>query len=100
MTDKIKKTVDIAEDRGKLSGLIDQAVKGEPFIISKEGEPLDKVSALGAPGPTKTRRLGFRRGRSSSRTISIRCIVRKSNRCSMVTSKSTVLSGCHTSYEF
>jgi antitoxin (DNA-binding transcriptional repressor) of toxin-antitoxin stability system len=62
MTDKITKTVDIAEARGNLSKLIDQAGKGEPFINSKGGKPLVEVSALGAPGPTKTRWLGFMEG--------------------------------------
>jgi prevent-host-death family protein len=62
MTDKITKTFDISEARAYLSRLIDQAAKGEPFIISKGGKPLVKVSALDAPSPTKTRRFGFMEG--------------------------------------
>ncbi len=47
-------TVNISEAKKQLSKLVDQAVKGEPFIIAKRGKPLVKVVAL--------QRLGFMDG--------------------------------------
>jgi prevent-host-death family protein len=49
--------VDIHEAKTQLSRLIDQAVKGEPFVITKAGKPLVKVAALDSPAAP--RRLGF-----------------------------------------
>jgi len=54
------KTVNIHEAKTHLSKLIDQAVKGEPFVIAKAGTPLVKVVALDAPAAP--RRLGFLAG--------------------------------------
>jgi prevent-host-death family protein len=56
---KITRTVSISEARAQLSKLIDQASKGEPFIISKAGRPLVKVTAVEDPVPVPVRRLGF-----------------------------------------
>ncbi len=42
-------TVNIHEAKTQLSKLVDQAVKGEPFVIAKAGKPLVKVTALEAP---------------------------------------------------
>jgi prevent-host-death family protein len=53
-------TVNIHEAKTQLSRLVDQAAKGEPFIIAKAGKPLVKVSALDAPAMPK--RLGFLEG--------------------------------------
>jgi prevent-host-death family protein len=53
-------TVNIHEAKTQLSKLVDQAVKGEAFVIAKSGKPLVKVSALDAP-PTP-QRLGFLKG--------------------------------------
>jgi prevent-host-death family protein len=53
-------TVNISEAKRQLSKLIDQAAKGEPFIIAKAGKPLVKAVALDAPA--KPRRLGFMAG--------------------------------------
>ncbi len=55
-------TVNIHEAKTQLSKLIDQAVKGEPFIIAKAGEPLVKVTRLDAPAAGQARRLGFLAG--------------------------------------
>ena len=52
-------TVNIHEAKTHLSRLIEQAVKGEPFVIAKAGKPLVKVSALDAPSAQQVRRLGF-----------------------------------------
>lgn len=53
-------TVNIHEAKTQLSKLVDQAVKGEAFVIAKAGKPLVKVSALDAP--SAPRRLGFLTG--------------------------------------
>ena len=56
------KTVNIHEAKTHLSRLIDQAAKGEPFVIAKAGKPLVKVMALDAPAAGEMRRLGFLAG--------------------------------------
>jgi prevent-host-death family protein len=53
-------TVNIHEAKTQLSKLVDQAVKGEAFVIAKAGKPLVKVAALDAPQVPK--RLGFLAG--------------------------------------
>ena len=53
-------TVNIHEAKTQLSKLVDQAAKGEPFIIAKAGKPLVKVAALSAPETPQ--RLGFMKG--------------------------------------
>lgn len=53
-------TVNIHEAKTQLSKLVDQAVKGEAFVIAKAGKPLVKVAALEAPA--RPRRLGFLAG--------------------------------------
>jgi prevent-host-death family protein len=55
----VMRTVNIHEAKTHLSRLIEQAVKGEPFVIAKAGKPLVKVTALDAPPAGQTRRLGF-----------------------------------------
>ena len=44
------KTVGVHEAKTHLSRLIDQAVKGEPFVIAKGGTPMVKVMAIDTPG--------------------------------------------------
>jgi prevent-host-death family protein len=51
------RTVNIHEAKTHLSKLVDQAAKGEPFVIAKAGKPLVKVVPLDAP--EAPRRLGF-----------------------------------------
>jgi prevent-host-death family protein len=53
-------TVNIHEAKTQLSKLVDQAVKGEAFVIAKAGKPLVKVAALDAPPIPQ--RLGFLEG--------------------------------------
>lgn len=55
-------TVNIHEAKTHLSRLVDQAAKGEPFVIAKAGKPLVKVVALNAPESGETKRLGFLAG--------------------------------------
>ena len=53
------KTVGVHEAKTHLSRLIDQAVKGEPFVIAKGGTPMVKVMAIDSPSAGQQRRLGF-----------------------------------------
>lgn len=55
-------TVNIHEAKTHLSRLVEQAAKGEPFVIAKAGRPLVKVTALDAPEAGQARRLGFMAG--------------------------------------
>lgn len=55
-------TVNIHEAKTQLSKLVDQAAKGESFIIAKHGKPLVKVIALDAPSASQIRRTGFLEG--------------------------------------
>ncbi len=57
------KTVNIHEAKTQLSKLIEEASKGEAFVIAKAGKPVVKVTALGAPA--QVRRLGFMTGQIS-----------------------------------
>ncbi|HWK43227.1 MAG TPA: type II toxin-antitoxin system prevent-host-death family antitoxin [Stellaceae bacterium] len=56
------RTVNIHEAKTHLSRLVEQAAKGEPFVIAKAGKPLVKVMALDAPVAGQARRLGFMLG--------------------------------------
>jgi prevent-host-death family protein len=56
------KTVNIHAAKTNLSRLVDEAAKGEPFVIAKAGKPLVKVVALGTPSAAEVRRLGFLSG--------------------------------------
>jgi prevent-host-death family protein len=53
------KTVNMHEAKTHLSRLVDEALKGEPFVIARAGKPLVKVTMVDAPEP---RRTGFLRG--------------------------------------
>ena len=53
-------TVNIHEAKTQLSKLVDQAARGEAFVIAKAGKPLVRVTALEAPA--EPQRLGFMRG--------------------------------------
>ena len=56
------KTVNVHEAKTHLSKLIEEARKGEPFIIAKAGKPVVKVIPIDAPAGRKVRRLGFMKG--------------------------------------
>ena len=58
-------TVNIHEAKTHLSRLIEQAVKGKPFVIAKAGKPLVRVIALGTPLAGQERRVGFMKGQIS-----------------------------------
>ena len=55
--------VNIHEAKTHLSRLVEQAAKGEPFVIAKAGKPLVKVVSLDTPVAGQVRRLGFMKGR-------------------------------------
>lgn len=55
-------TINIHEAKTQLSRLVDQAARGEPFVIAKAGKPLVKVMPLEAPTGGAMRRLGFLAG--------------------------------------
>ena len=56
------KSVNIHEAKTHLSRLVEEAAKGESFVIAKAGKPLVKVTALEAPTASQVRRLGFMAG--------------------------------------
>ncbi|MBU6405080.1 MAG: type II toxin-antitoxin system prevent-host-death family antitoxin [Metallibacterium scheffleri] len=56
------RTVNIHEAKTNLSRLIEQAVKGESFVIAKAGKPMVRVTAIDAPRADQVRRLGFMAG--------------------------------------
>lgn len=53
------RTINIHKAKTQLSKLVEEAAKGEPFVISKAGKPMVKVMALDAPEPKKMQRFGF-----------------------------------------
>jgi prevent-host-death family protein len=55
-------TVNIHEAKTHLSRLVDEAARGEAFIIAKAGKPLVKVVPLDANEIGAHRRLGFMKG--------------------------------------
>ncbi len=52
-------SVNIHEAKTHLSRLVEQAAKGESFVIAKAGKPLVKVMPLNAPETGQMKRLGF-----------------------------------------
>lgn len=56
------RTVNIREGRTHLSRRVEQAAKGESFVIARAGKPLVKVMPLDAPEAGERRRLGFMAG--------------------------------------
>jgi prevent-host-death family protein len=59
------KKINIHEAKTQLSRLVDEASKGEPFVIAKAGKPLVKVIALTAPVGKQVQRIGFMAGQIS-----------------------------------
>lgn len=58
-------TVNIHEAKTHLSRLVEQAAKGEPFVIAKAGKPMVKVVPVDQPAPGQVRRVGFMAGQFS-----------------------------------
>jgi len=55
-------TINIHDAKTQLSRLVDQAAKGEAFIIAKAGKPMVKVVPLAPEESGAARRLGFMAG--------------------------------------
>jgi len=55
------KTVGIHEAKTHLSRLVDEAARGEAFVIAKSGRPMVKVVAVDAVTPAVSQRIGFMR---------------------------------------
>jgi prevent-host-death family protein len=56
------RSFNIHEAKTQLSRLVDEAEKGESFIIAKAGKPKVKVVPIDAPPARVKRRLGFMEG--------------------------------------
>jgi prevent-host-death family protein len=56
------RTYSITDTKTHLSRLVQQAVNGEPFLITKSGKPMVKVVAADTPAPSKKKRFGFMAG--------------------------------------
>lgn len=56
------KTVNIHEAKTHLSRLVEDAARGQPFVIARAGKPLVKVTMIEENAP---RRLGFLAGQAS-----------------------------------
>lgn len=56
-------TVNIHEAKTHLSRLVEQAARGESFIIAKAGKPMVRVVAIEQVPEHKPQRLGFMRGK-------------------------------------
>jgi prevent-host-death family protein len=54
--------VNIHEAKTHLSRLVDEAVRGQSFIIAKAGKPMVLVTRLDVPAAPAKRRLGFMKG--------------------------------------
>jgi prevent-host-death family protein len=54
------RTINIHEAKTQLSRLVEEAARGEAFVIAKAGKPMVKVVALDAPKAAQ--RLGFLEG--------------------------------------
>lgn len=59
------KTVNIHVAKTHLSKLVEEASKGEPFVIAKAGKPMVKVIALDTPLVAQVQRFGFLAGQIS-----------------------------------
>lgn len=53
------RTVTIREAKAQLSRLVEQAARGESFVITDAGRPMLKVTAVDRPSQGQVRRLGF-----------------------------------------
>jgi prevent-host-death family protein len=56
------RTFDIHEAQTQLSRLVDEAAKGEPFLIARAGKPLVKVTRIDEDESRPLQRIGFMKG--------------------------------------
>jgi prevent-host-death family protein len=57
------RTFNIHEAKTHLSRLVDEAEKGEPFVIAKAGKPKVKVVRVDEPENKAKQRIGFLKGK-------------------------------------
>lgn len=57
------RTVNIHEAKTHLSRLVEEAARGEPFVIARAGKPLVKVASLETASAPPPSRRGFLAGR-------------------------------------
>ncbi|WP_440995004.1 type II toxin-antitoxin system Phd/YefM family antitoxin [Arhodomonas sp. SL1] len=62
MQKRLMQTVNIHDAKTNLSRLLEAVQRGEPFIISKAGKPIARVSRVDAPTAERAKRLGFLAG--------------------------------------
>lgn len=55
--------INIHEAKTHLSRLVDQAARGDSFVIAKAGKPMVRVTALDTPVSEQRQRIGFLAGR-------------------------------------
>jgi prevent-host-death family protein len=55
-------TYDLIEADGRLSKLVEQATKGEPFLIAKNGKPLARVAPVEEVVRPERQPSGFKEG--------------------------------------
>ncbi|MDE2663000.1 MAG: type II toxin-antitoxin system prevent-host-death family antitoxin [Gemmatimonadota bacterium] len=56
------RTFEIHEARRHLSRLVQEAVDGDPFVITRDGRPLVEVVSINTPELAGARRTGFMAG--------------------------------------
>ncbi|MHA7816170.1 MAG: type II toxin-antitoxin system Phd/YefM family antitoxin [Pseudohaliea sp.] len=56
------KTVDIGQAMAKLFDLVDKVANGDSFLITRDGEPVARVTPIADARSGETRRLGFLAG--------------------------------------
>jgi len=59
------RTINIHEAKTHLSRLVENAAKGEAFVIAKAGRPMVKVVPLDQASLTTIKRIGFLKGQIS-----------------------------------
>jgi len=59
------KSVNMHEAKTRPSQLVEEAARGEPFIIAKAGKPVARVTAIDSPESGQQKRLGFLAGQFS-----------------------------------
>ena len=57
------RTVNIHEAKTHLSRLVEEAAKGEPFVIAKAGKPMVTVNRIEAPEAKPKQRIGMLEGK-------------------------------------
>lgn len=56
------RSINVHEAKTHLSRLVEEAARGEPFIIAKSGRPIAMVTAVHEGQRKQTRRIGFLAG--------------------------------------